>query len=131
MKHRTTVIQTTKQKQTRIDTWTDWCTKHRQYGEGRELDITRSKDVSCRDQRESRMSPNFLLSLGELRNPFSFSLSLSLSLSHVISISSTFPFFVVAFCFLLFILFYFILFYFILFYFILFYFILFYFILLF
>ena len=30
-----------------IDTWTDWCTKHRQYREGRKLDVTRTKSVSC------------------------------------------------------------------------------------
>jgi hypothetical protein len=80
MKHRTTVVQTTtKQKQTRIDTWKDWCTKHRQYREGRELDVTRIMDVSCMGQRESSTSPNFPLFLGELQNPFSFSLGLSFS----------------------------------------------------
>lgn len=73
MKHRTTVIQTTEQKQTQIDTGTDWCTKDRQQREGRELDVTRTKDVTCTGQRGSRKSPDFLLSPGELRNPFSFS----------------------------------------------------------
>jgi hypothetical protein len=55
-----------KQKQTGIETWTDWYTKHRQYREGRELDITRTKEISCRGQREISTSPNFLLFLGLL-----------------------------------------------------------------
>jgi hypothetical protein len=46
--------------------WTDWRTKHRQIKEGRELDIIRTKDVSCRDQGESRISPDFPLSLEDL-----------------------------------------------------------------
>jgi hypothetical protein len=100
------------QKQTQTDTWTDWCTKDRQYREGRELDVARTKDVSCMGQIESRTSLDFLLSLGELwerRNPFFFSLDLSL-MSFVYLASS--------FCCCLFF-YYFILFYFILFYFIL------------
>ena len=59
--------------------WIYWLTKHRQYKEGRELDVASTKDVSYRGQRESRMSPDFLLSLGELQNPFSFSLDFTLS----------------------------------------------------
>lgn len=89
-KHRTAVIQTTKQKQTRIDTWTDWCPKHRQYKEGRELDVTRTKDVSCRGHRESRLSPDFP-SVPERAPKSIFLLSWSLSLSHVICISSPTP----------------------------------------
>jgi hypothetical protein len=34
--------------------------------EGRELDVIRTKDISSRSQRGSRMSPDFFLSLGEL-----------------------------------------------------------------
>jgi hypothetical protein len=34
--------------------------------EGRELDVTRTKDNSSRSQRGRRVSPDFLLSLGEL-----------------------------------------------------------------
>ena len=59
--------------------WIYWFTKHRQFKEGRELDVARTKDVSCRGQRESRMSPDFPLSLGELQNPFSFSLDFTVS----------------------------------------------------
>ena len=67
--------------------------------EGREFYGTRTKDISRRSQRRSRMSPDFLLSLGELWNPFSsffadtsstgdncFSKTYSLSLSQIICI---------------------------------------------
>ena len=67
--------------------------------EGREFYITRTKDISRRSQRRSRMSSDFHLSLGELWNPFSFffadtsstgdncfSKTYFLSLSHVICI---------------------------------------------
>ena len=61
-----------------------WCTKHKQHREGRELDVTKSKSVSCRGQREGWTSPDFPVSPGELWNPFSFSLDLSLSLFFLI-----------------------------------------------
>ena len=67
--------------QTQRQTWIDtWCTKHKQHREGRELDVTKSKSVSCRGQREGRTSLDFPVSLGEFWNPFYFSLDLSLSL---------------------------------------------------
>ena len=86
MKHRTTVVQTTtKQKQTRIDTWKNWCIKHRQYREGRELDVTRIMDVSCMGQRETVHLQISFCSWESSKILFS---SLLVSLSHVICISS-------------------------------------------
>ena len=83
--NRTTVVQTTKQKQTRIDTWKDWCIKHRQYREGRELDVTRIMDVSCMGQRETVHLQISFCSWESSKILFS---SLLVSLSHVICISS-------------------------------------------
>jgi hypothetical protein len=45
-KHRSTGFQTTKEKQTQIDTWTYWYIKHRQYREDRKLDVTLSVSLS-------------------------------------------------------------------------------------
>ena len=85
MKHRTAVIQTKKQKQTWVDMWTDWCTKHRQNREGRKLDVTRTKYVYCRDQKAE--TGHLLMSFCPWESlksiflpPLSLSLSLSLSL---------------------------------------------------
>jgi hypothetical protein len=75
MKHRTTIIQTTKQKQTKIDRHMDNLVHQGQTidREGRELDVSKgprylkqNKEYLHRSQRGSRTSPDFLLSLGEL-----------------------------------------------------------------
>jgi hypothetical protein len=53
--------------------------------EGRELDVTRTRDISSRGQRGSRTSPDLLLSIGELWKPFFFSFANTAQIGELLS----------------------------------------------